>query len=199
MIYVAHRINTIKQLKEVPAEYGVEVDIRDSNGRLIMVHDPLSKGEDFEKFLFYYSHKLIILNIKSERVEYKVLELLKKYQIKNYFFLDCSFPMIYTLSEMGEKNIAARFSELEPIENVLAIKDRIKWIWIDCFSKFPVDEKMYEIIKKTGLKTCLVSPELQGKYVDIDEYVDFIKSRKMKFDAVCTKQKNIESWKERMR
>ena len=196
MIYVAHRINTIKQLKEVPTDCGVEVDLRDSNGTLIMVHEPMAEGEDFEKYLFYFSHKLIILNIKSERIEPKVIELLKKYKVKNYFFLDSSVPMIYALSESGEKNIASRFSEIEPIESVLALKDRTKWVWIDCFTKFPVDKKTYEIIKKSGLKTCLVSPELQKGYVDIDEYIGAIKSNKMVFNAVCTKLKNIERWRE---
>ena len=55
----------------------------------------------------------MILNIKSERIEYKVLNLLQKYNINNYFFLDSSFPMIYQLSEEGEKNIAVRYSEFE--------------------------------------------------------------------------------------
>lgn len=195
MIYIAHRINTIKELKEVPTDYGVEVDLRDAGGKLIMTHEPMSEGEDFEKFLFYLNHKLIILNIKSERIEHKVLELLKKYKVKNYFFLDSSFPMVYALSESGEKNIASRFSEIEPIENVIALKDRTRWVWIDCFTKFPVDKKTYEIIKKSGLKTCLVSPELQKEYVDIEEYINVIKASKMSFDAVCTKLKNIDSWK----
>lgn len=194
MIYIAHRINTIKELKEVPAEYGVEVDLRDCGQRLIMVHDPMSHGEDFEKYLKHYHHKLIILNIKSERIEFKVLELLKKYKVKNYFFLDSSFPMIYTLSEAGQKNIAARFSELEPIESALRIKNRIKWLWVDCPSRFPVDKKIYGLIKKAGLKTCLVSPELWGRYADVEKYIEYIRKNKFVFDAVCTKAKNIPVW-----
>jgi hypothetical protein len=191
MIYIAHRINTIEQLKEVPEEFGVEVDIRDSAGELIMVHDPFSPGEKFENYLKHYKHKLIILNVKSERIEFKILELLKKYKIKNYFFLDSSFPMIWTLNKAGENNIALRFSEYEPIENILAAKDMAKWIWIDCFSKFPVDDETYKIIKSSGLKTCLVSPELQGRPEDLIKYITYIKEHKMVFDATCTKLYNI--------
>ena len=191
MIYIAHRINTIEELKMVPEEFGVEVDLRDSNGEIIMVHDPFMPGEKFEEYLKHYKHKLIILNVKSERIEFKILELLKKFKVKDYFFLDCSFPMIYTLNKAGEKNIAIRFSEYEPIENVLAAKDMVKWIWVDCFSKFPVDDDIYKKIKQTGLRTCLVSPELVGRPEDLIKYINFIKAHKMNFDAACTKLYNI--------
>lgn len=191
MIYIAHRINTIAELSLVPEDFGVEVDLRDSGNDIIMTHDPFSSGESFEKYLQKFHHKLIILNVKSERIEFRILELLKKYKVKNYFFLDCSFPMVYTLNKAGEKNIAIRFSDLEPIENVIAAKDFVKWIWIDCFSRFPVDDEIYKVIKQTGLKTCLVSPELQGRPEDLIKYVNFIRDHKMVFDATCTKLANV--------
>lgn len=43
----------------------------------------------------------MILNVKSERIEHKILELLRKYNIKDYFFLDFTFPMIKILAENG--------------------------------------------------------------------------------------------------
>ena len=70
----------------------------------------------FEEYLKHYDHGTMILNIKSERIEFRVLELLKKYKVEKYFFLDSSFPMIYLLSEQGEKNIALRFSEFEGLD-----------------------------------------------------------------------------------
>jgi len=86
MEYIAHRINTIEGLKKLPNEYGVELDLRDFGNRLILQHDPFKDGEDFEKYLKYYNHGTMILNIKSERIEFQVLELIKKYNIKKYFF-----------------------------------------------------------------------------------------------------------------
>lgn len=87
MNFIAHRINTIDELKTIPFEYGVEIDIRDSNNRLILQHDPFKDGEDFDEYLKHYRHGILILNIKSERIEMKVLELIEKYNIKDYFFL----------------------------------------------------------------------------------------------------------------
>jgi hypothetical protein len=115
MHFIAHRVNTIKDLKKIPFEYGVEVDLRDFGQKLILHHDPFKDGEDFEKYLKYYNHGSLILNIKSEGIEFKALEILKKNNVKKYFFLDSSFPMINQLSLKGEKNIALRFSEYEGI------------------------------------------------------------------------------------
>ena len=74
MLYVAHRINTAAQLSDVPPEYGVELDLRDRGDRLVLQHDPFKDGEDFETYLRHYRHRLMILNVKSERIEPRVLE-----------------------------------------------------------------------------------------------------------------------------
>ncbi len=195
MNYIAHRINTIKELKKIPKEYGVEIDLRDYADRLILQHEPFQDGEDFEEYLSHYNHEIMILNIKSERIEYKVLELIKKYNLKKYFFLDSSFPMIYSLSKNGERNIAIRFSEFEGIDTILSMRDKIDWIWVDCFTKLPITSKNYKLLMRYGFKFCLVSPELQGHNNKIYEYKEYFKSQSIVFDAICTKPYNIEKWK----
>ena len=194
MEYIAHRINTIEELKNVPKNYGVELDLRDFGDSIILQHDPFKNGENFEEYLKYYRHKTMILNIKSERIEYKVLELLRKYNIKKYFFLDNSFPMIYLLSSNGEKNIALRFSELEGIDTALSMRGKVEWIWIDCFTKLPIDFNTYCVLKKCGYKLCLVSPELQGQPQKIVSYKQYIQKNNIVFDAICTKKCNIAEW-----
>ena len=194
MEYIAHRINRIKALKKIPKEYGVELDLRDFGGRLVLQHEPFMDGEDFAEYLKHYDHGTMILNIKSERIERKVLELVQKYNIKDYFFLDSSFPMIYSLSKSGEKNIALRFSEFEGIDTILNMKGKIDWIWVDCFSKLPITKENYKLLKESGFKFCLVSPELQGKDESIEEYKKYLTDEKIIFDAICTKIYNIKRW-----
>jgi len=194
MEYIAHRINRIKALKKIPKEYGVELDLRDFGGRLVLQHEPFMDGEDFAEYLKHYDHGTMILNIKSERIEYKVLELVQKYNIKDYFFLDSSFPMIYSLSKSGEKNIALRFSEFEGIDTILNMKGKIDWIWVDCFSKLPIDNENYNLLKQHGFKFCLVSPELQGQDEKIEEYKKYLNDKNIIFDAVCTKIYNAKRW-----
>lgn len=194
MDYIAHRINTVEELKCLPIEFGVELDLRDFGDRLILQHDPFIDGEDFETYLKYYKHGTMILNIKSERIEHRVLELLEKYNIINYFFLDSSFPMIYFLSNAGEKNIALRFSEIEAIDTIINMKDKVNWIWVDCFTKLPIDEKVFKILKTNGFKICLVSPELQGQDNKLEEYKKYLDKNNIIFDAICTKHYNVSRW-----
>jgi hypothetical protein len=194
MMFIAHRINTISALKELPEGFGLEVDLRDHDGRLILQHDPFTEGEDFEEFLKFYKHSLIILNIKSERIEWRVLELLNKYSVTDYFFLDSSFPMIYQLSEKGESNTALRFSEFEGIDTLVTMQVRAKWVWVDCFTKLPLNDDIYKRIKALGYKICLVSPELQGRPHEIITYKDYLEDEKIFLDAVCTKQVNFDKW-----
>ena len=50
MEYIAHRVNTVAELKELSTEYGVELDLRDDlNGRIYIQHNPFEPGEDFEE------------------------------------------------------------------------------------------------------------------------------------------------------
>lgn len=193
MLTIAHRINTTQQLAEVPIQYGIEVDLRDSGDRIVMQHDPYIKpeSEDFEHFLESYRHKLIILNVKSERIELRVQQLMKRFSIENYFFLDSSFPMLRLLVQQGERRIAVRFSEYEPIESALAVAGQVEWVWVDCFTRMPLTKDSYAALKQ-HFKLCIVSPELQGRSVDtITEFAEQL--RPYDVDAICTKRPDL--WK----
>jgi len=197
MEYIAHRINTLEQLQQLPTEYGVELDLRDTGDQLILQHDPFTDGESFEEYLKHYKHGTMILNIKSERIEHRVLELIQKYNIKKYFFLDQSFPMVVTMANEGESNIAIRFSEYERLETILTMKDKIKWVWVDCFHSISqtIDKASYQTIKEAGFQLCLVSPELQGRPDELNECKQYLNENNIIFDAICTKQYNIDHWK----
>ncbi len=194
--YIAHRINTIEELISLPAAYGVELDLRDDcEGNLYISHNPFARGEDFERYLQQYHHGTMILNVKSERIELAVLDLLEKYHIGNYFFLDSSFPMIYLLSNMGEHQIALRYSEFEGMDTIRNMQGRAKWIWIDCFTRLPVTRESYREFRDMGYRLCLVSPELQGRENDIEEYKKYLEHEGIVLDAICTKQHNIVRWR----
>lgn len=195
MLFCCHRINTISELKQISPKYGIELDLRDNlNGDVHLVHDPFIAGELFDEFLKFYNHSFIILNIKSERIEYKVLDLLKKYNITNYFFLDSSFPMIYKLSNEGEKKMAVRFSEFEGVDTIMNMKDNVEWIWVDCFTKNPLTYEIYSRFKSAGFKLCFVSPELQNQNQKLEIYRDFFIKEKIEMDMICTKSYNINRW-----
>ena len=75
IFFFCHRINKSSELDNVPEQYGIELDLRDKENNIILCHDPFENGENFEEFLKNYNKKSIILNVKSERIEYKILDL----------------------------------------------------------------------------------------------------------------------------
>jgi hypothetical protein len=192
LLYIAHRVNTREQLERTPREYGVELDLRAEGSRLILQHDAFLGGEDFEDYLAAYDHAFIILNIKCERIEDRVLEMMAQRGITEYMLLDSSFPMIRKLSAGGERRIAVRFSEYEPIEGVLALAGQVDWVWIDCFTRCPLDAESHTRLR-THFKLCLVSPELQAHPLErIAEFAAI--TRRFPVDAVCTKRPDL--WRE---
>lgn len=196
MEVIYHRINTLNDLEKIPCNAGVEIDIRDYQDNLILQHDPFINGELLEHFLEKYGNRKgnLILNIKSERIEFRIKEILEKYNIENYFFLDSSFPMIVNLINQNETKIAIRYSEFEKEDTILNLAGKIEWIWVDCFSKIPGNSTIYKEFKKLGFKLCFVSPELQGQEFKIKEYKNYFINNNIQIDAVCTKIKYYNNW-----
>lgn len=195
MEFIAHRINTVAQLRELDIAYGVEIDLRDDlEGNIYLSHDPFVRGENFEDYLKAYRHGTMILNIKSERIELKALEMLKKCGIKNYFFLDSSFPMIKLLTDMGENHIALRFSEIEGLDTIRNMAGKAKWVWVDCFTRLPIDPESYKELKSLGYQLCMVSPELEGQPEKLETYRTELALNGIQMDAVCAKIYNMERW-----
>jgi len=96
--------------------------------------------------------------------------------------------MIYKLSSQGESRIAIRFSEKESIETVMKWKNLVEWVWVDCFTMCPLTKDIENKLRDAGFKICLVSPELHGRFFEID------KMKGLKIDAVCTKKYNMWKW-----
>jgi hypothetical protein len=191
--FIAHRVNTLRELTVIDQSFGVELDLRDNKDNLYISHDPFSVGDDFEEYVRHYNHGTMIINIKSERIEYKILEIINKCTF-NYFFLDSSFPMIKLLAEQGEKKIALRYSEFEGLDTLIAMSGKVDWVWVDCFTKFPMNKINYNKIRELGYKICIVSPELQGQDERIEEYGEYMLYNKIIPDAICSKVYNKYRW-----
>lgn len=189
MEIILHRRNSIDELISTPNNYGVEIDIRTYKDELIIQHDPFLKGESFKKWIKFYNHGTLILNIKEQGLEKKILKILKENDIKSFFFLDQSIPMILETIKKGENRLALRVSEYESIKKVIKLNKYIKWIWIDMFTEFPLSLEEYKELKKTKLKLCLVSPELQlTNNLKISNLKNYFFENNIIFDAVCTKK-----------
>jgi len=137
---IKHRINTVSDLMDLDTQYGAELDLRSDGQDIIIHHDPFAKGALFKEWLSHYHHGTLILNVKEEGLETSVLALLKHYKIEDFFFLDQSFPFLLKTAKTKESRCAVRWSEYESFDTVLAVGTLIDWVWVDCFSTFPIKE-----------------------------------------------------------
>ncbi len=202
MQIIIHRVNKIKELKKVPQKYGVEIDIRGYGEKMLLNHDPIDdpvKYDDLESYFQNFHHSFIVFNIKETGYEQKIINLAEKYGISKdkYFLLDVEFSYLYRATRKeGVRNIAARYSEAEPIEAVEAQiingKPLLDWVWIDTNTMLPLDENIVNRLK--FFKICLVCPERWGRPQDIAPYAKRIKDLNFKLDAVMTAQQYSAQW-----
>lgn len=187
---IAHRRNSRSDLDATREDLGVEVDLRSNSGRLITGHDPFSDGEDFEFWLEGFRHSTLIVNVKEEGIEEKIVAMLAERKIEDFFFLDLSFPRLVKLALAGEKRTAVRVSEFESIETGLALAGKVNWTWVDSFERFSLSEEEMKRLRDVGFKSCLVSPELQGRdpSFEVPELLEMFDQWKLEIDAVCTKR-----------
>ena len=174
MIILAHRgywkklseRNTEEALKKAFVKgYGIESDIRDYDGKLVISHDPANKNcmpaEELFKELAKYNNKLCFaINIKADGLGEELSKLLKKNNITNYFCFDMSVPQMIYYCE-NNFNVFARQSEYES-EPLLLYKES-QGVWIDAFYDDSwITEELISKHIKNGKKICLVSPELHS-------------------------------------
>jgi hypothetical protein len=189
MNFIRHRRNTHDELEEISTEHGAEIDIRSQGNDLVLHHEPYESGTNFEVWLESYHHGTLILNVKEEGLEDRCLELMAKHDIEDFFFLDQSFPFLVKTARTGESRCAVRVSEFENIDTALTLAGKVQWVWVDCFTRFPLDLESAALLKENGFKLCIVSPELQGRMEisDMNEIVAAMNSAGVVPDAICTK------------
>jgi hypothetical protein len=193
MKLIAHRRNTIEELIATPEKYGVEVDIRSKGDKLIIHHDAFVDGVSFEDWIDAYHHGTLILNVKEEGLEARLIALMRNNGFEDYFFLDQSFPFLMKSAKAGEHRCAVRVSEFESIETALSMAGMVDWVWLDCFTRFPITHIDSQRLKHAGFKLCIVSPELQGR--DAETEIPLMRSLLVELDiqadAVCSKRPDL--------
>lgn len=191
MEFIIHRVNAIKELKQIPKEFGCEIDIRADGSKLILNHDPFHKGDYLIDYLDEYKNGTLILNIKESGIEDLVLKEVRLRNIKSYFLLDVEFPYLFKAIKNGEKNIAVRFSEKEPIENAILFQNKLDWVWVDTLNNVPINKENIDVLNK--FKVCLVCPTRWGRIPDYDNLKEIFKS--IKTPMIMTSTEQISNYK----
>jgi len=146
------------------SKIGVETDIRDFNGRLIISHD--IPGADalpleymLEDFMAEAQPGYLALNIKADGLTGELQSLLGTYGVTRYFCFDMSVPDTIPYLNAG-MNVAARLSEYEQPG---LLTELAQTIWLDNFHHSDINPALLEHYLSTGKAVCLVSPELHGR------------------------------------
>ena len=143
--------------------FGIETDIRDQNGHLVVSHDiPKKKlirlSELFSIYSLNSSNQTLALNIKADGLQKELLKLLRRYDIKNYFVFDMSIPESIKYSKTP-LNIYMRLSEYEKNYKNFVFKG----LWIDQFNSDWISPRQIKIYLKSKINICLVSSELHQR------------------------------------
>ena len=49
MTYIInHRVNSLNKLNRTPIRFGIEIDVRDYNHEIVLNHEPMANGLNFE-------------------------------------------------------------------------------------------------------------------------------------------------------
>ena len=182
MIEIIHRVNHIDQLKKIPYNYGLEIDIRSENNNLVLAHDLHESKNDFKEFLKFFKHELLVANIKESGIEEDVINELFNENITNFFLLDVEPPFIIKNFNKYGNNLSLRFSKYEAIDTVQNFVGKVKWVWVDTYGDFDLNVEKATVLK--NFKLCLVSPSRWGYENKINYYLDKFQEFDLLFDAV---------------
>jgi len=196
MTIYKHRCNSVELLNETPPVYGIEMDLRTHKDEIIVAHDPFSPGPRLSDWLCDYRHAGLILNVKEEGLEDRILEIVFKFGIANYLFLDQSYPfMVKWLTKGLQAHIAARVSEYESINSVKSLVCMPSFIWCDSFTgSWEHLPEVIEVAQDRKLQVIIVSPELHSRseQSEIKELQQMLTEFNSEGVNVCTK--NPENW-----
>jgi hypothetical protein len=152
--------------------FGIETDLRDLLGAVVISHDPPERaatelGELLAVLESRAFRGVLALNIKADGLVSLLHDHFSFLRKLDYFFFDMSYPETLKFTE-ARLETATRQSEFERYDlDQVRQRHRTKNIWIDCFdSDWWVDMKLIDIAPK-GERAFFVSPEIHGRSPDL--------------------------------
>lgn len=158
--------NSLRAIRESLLNgYGFESDLRDYKGQLVISHDIAGENSPFAESVFEMIKEIngncyFAINIKADGLNKKLVSLLEKYEITNYFAFDMSVPQMVEYLDM-KLRIFTRQSELE---NKPVLYNESVGVWVDGFLNYDwITQEVIDQHIMNGKQVCIVSPELHKK------------------------------------
>ena len=140
--------------------FGVETDVRDLDGTLVISHDPpLRDCLKLDDFLVLpgVADQPLALNIKSDGLAKSLKTAMQDFH--NWFAFDMSIPDMRDHLKLGNP-VLTRMSEIERDPPLL---DLASGVWLDAFDNIWYNMDMVSNLLQQTKKVCIVSPELHGR------------------------------------
>jgi len=150
------------------SNWGIETDVRDCKGELVISHDPPSGSEMLLSDLLDLAERYaansgapltIALNVKSDGLAAAILDKLCDRKAISYFVFDMSVPDMRSYLRL-DMSVFTRMSEVEVAP---AWFDESDGVWLDSFDGTDLPIARMAAILKQGKRVCVVSPELHGR------------------------------------
>ncbi|MBB3310244.1 glycerophosphoryl diester phosphodiesterase [Rhizobium sp. BK196] len=162
----SHERNTLGAFdKAFAAGHGVELDVRDLNGELVISHDPATTGAlSFERVLECYAAQgapgWLAINIKADGLCPALVPMLEQYGVtKRSFVFDASVPDLRPYLD-SDIPVFTRYSEVELYPSFY---ERCEGVWVDSFTETPASiERAIDDLRR-GKYVAMVSPELHKR------------------------------------
>lgn len=142
--------------------FGVETDVRDLAGTLVISHDPPYGAElTLDAFLEVLGPRDVPLaiNVKSDGLAGALRDIMRRHAVIDWFAFDMSVPDMRGQIAAGNP-VFARVSELEPWQPWMA---STRGVWLDAFdSEWYGTGTLAALLAEVG-RVCIVSPELHGR------------------------------------
>lgn len=164
--------------------FGVETDIRDFKGELVVSHDiaTVSSPKLSKVVEMWKGYGCILaLNIKSDGLSSRLEEMLAGTDSSRVFVFDMSTPEMRSYI----KSTIPVYGRRSEVEKNTPWYDQWKGVWLDCFDTIWYDDFIIKENIAAGKNVCVVSRELHG--FNPDEQWNFLyKIRNMEGLSICT-------------
>ena len=160
--------NSLKAIeKAFKNGYGIETDIRDYKGELVISHNIADDScpklkEVFDIYKSFDSNTPLALNVKADGIQDLLEKQLKEYEIKNYFMFDMSIPEMVVYNDRNFKF----FTRNSDIEKECVLYEKACGVWVDAFYNDRDIETAIKTHLKNSKKVSLISPEIHKKEKD---------------------------------
>lgn len=160
--------STVSLSRAIDEGFGIETDIRDHNGRIVISHDPPTDTTNhttidwlLESIKKANRHGRHAINVKADGLANQLTDAILRSGLdkETFFAFDMSVPDALAYIKAGFP-VYSRISELEIAPSFL---DDCKGVWVDSFTGHFPQVKMAEDLIQKGIRAALVSPELHNR------------------------------------